>query len=316
MEDQNKQSQSTVLALTKTMESVFETYANNITLKPPHDNFPLSQYVIGAIVTIISNPDILLLWKSGKPESKLSIINAFFNSVQMGLPVGKQFGYAYFIPYGKEVNYQPDYKGLSQLLFNTGRYSFIESRVVYEGEEFTIEDGKIRHTPNVDLDDDDLNKRKLVYAIAHTKDGSPNPFIFLRKRDVEIRRNRSKSYQAYQKNGYTTPWINDTDEMWQKCAIRALFKKVPHSKEIALAQRLSDVDSTEAGSLDYRANLLELGFADPDLSDETIKEMQDIQTIDPETGEILNNNAPVTNINKQKDITDRAVKNMESAKIQ
>lgn len=50
------------------------------------------------------------------------------------LPLNKQLGYAYLVPYGTTPNMIIGYRGYIQLAMRTGQYRYINADVVYEGE--------------------------------------------------------------------------------------------------------------------------------------------------------------------------------------
>lgn len=50
------------------------------------------------------------------------------------LPLNKQLGYAYLVPYGTTPNMIIGYRGYVQLAMRTGQYRYINADIVYEGE--------------------------------------------------------------------------------------------------------------------------------------------------------------------------------------
>lgn len=50
------------------------------------------------------------------------------------LPLNKQLGYAYLVPYGTTPNLIIGYRGYIQLAMRTGQYRYINADIVYEGE--------------------------------------------------------------------------------------------------------------------------------------------------------------------------------------
>lgn len=50
------------------------------------------------------------------------------------LPLNKQLGYAYLVPYGTTPNMIIGYRGYIQLAMRTGQYRYINADIVYEGE--------------------------------------------------------------------------------------------------------------------------------------------------------------------------------------
>ena len=56
------------------------------------------------------------------------------NATSLNLPLNKNLGYAYIIPYGDVPQFQIGYKGLIQLAIRTGAYETINACEVREGE--------------------------------------------------------------------------------------------------------------------------------------------------------------------------------------
>ena len=55
-------------------------------------------------------------------------------AVSLKLPIVKDLGLAYIIPYKGKATFQIGYKGLLQLAMRTGAYKYLNAGVVYEGE--------------------------------------------------------------------------------------------------------------------------------------------------------------------------------------
>jgi len=56
------------------------------------------------------------------------------NATSLNLPLNKNLGFAYVIPYKGIPSFQIGYKGLIQLAIRTGAYRFINSCIIHEGE--------------------------------------------------------------------------------------------------------------------------------------------------------------------------------------
>ena len=66
-------------------------------------------------------------------DSKLLMAEAM-KAASLHLPLNKQLGYAYIVPYGNTPTMIIGYKGLYQLAIRSGLYKNINSDIVYEGE--------------------------------------------------------------------------------------------------------------------------------------------------------------------------------------
>lgn len=77
------------------------------------------------------------------------------NATALNLPLNKNLGYAYVIPYGGVPQFQIGYKGLLQLAIRTGAYETINSCEIREGEilrnKITGEIKFIRESPEKEI---------------------------------------------------------------------------------------------------------------------------------------------------------------------
>lgn len=78
------------------------------------------------------------------------------------LPLNKQLGYAYLVPYGTTPNMIIGYRGYIQLAMRTGQYRYINADIVYEGE-LTHKD---KLTGAISLDGDKTSETVIGY-FAH-----------------------------------------------------------------------------------------------------------------------------------------------------
>lgn len=67
------------------------------------------------------------------------IILEALKAATLKLPINKQLGFAYIIPYKGVPQFQLGYKGYIQLAQRSGQYRYINADVVYEGEQVTYD---------------------------------------------------------------------------------------------------------------------------------------------------------------------------------
>ena len=63
------------------------------------------------------------------------VILEALKAATLKLPINKQLGFAYIIPYGNVPTFQMGYKGYIQLAQRSGQYRYINADLVYEGEQ-------------------------------------------------------------------------------------------------------------------------------------------------------------------------------------
>ena len=178
-----------------------------------------------------------------------SFAASLMNACQLGLEVNTPLGFAWIIPYKREATLQIGYQGYIELARRSGQLRSIYADVVREGDQFRYTRGlnpDLQHEPSTD-DDRESRPMTHVYAVAHVKDSDPI-FVVLTKAQVEARKKRSAAVAS----GRTSPWDTDEEAMWQKTGIRALWKWLPKSTEMAYAQAIdaaTDQGRAETGLL-------------------------------------------------------------------
>lgn len=178
-----------------------------------------------ALTTIRTNPKLL--------ECSIpSLMGAVMQSAQLGLEPGL-IGHCYIIPYGKEATFIIGYKGMIDLARRSGNIQSIAAHEVYENDFIELTYGleeNLKHVPwflRKDEKPTDSGKVVGAYMVAKFNDGGH--FIhYMPISEIEAHRGRSKAA----KNG---PWVTDYTEMCKKTVVRAGWKWLPISVEIASA---------------------------------------------------------------------------------
>lgn len=154
----------------------------------------------------------------------VSLLQCVITAAELGLEPGGALGHAYLVPYGTVATLIIGYRGLIQLMRNSGQLASIRAVVVHEKDVFKLREGieqTIRHEPFLDGDAGPL---KYVYCVAKLKDGSVQIEVMTRAA-VEAIKARSKA----SKSG---PWVTDYDEMAKKTVVRRIAKYLPMSAEL------------------------------------------------------------------------------------
>lgn len=177
-----------------------------------------------------------------------SIVNCVVQASILGLEVNTPLGLASLIPYKNECTLQIEYKGLVQLILDTGKVIDIEADCVRDGDEFDYEFGTaafLKHKPGKD-------RGALTHAWAlaripvYSRDGKTllsvaTKFVVMDEEEVHRVRNHSASYKA----GGSGPWKTDEDQMWTKTAIKRLSKTLP--KDVRFGKALEVDNEQESG---------------------------------------------------------------------
>ncbi len=188
---------------------------------------------------------------------RLSFLGSLFSAAAIGLEPNTPLGHAYLIPYGKECQLVIGYQGMIELARRSGQLKSIQAFAVYEADAFDFSlglDPNLHHVPNLDHagygEPESLVK---VYAVATLESGE-RVFEVLTRKQVLSHRDRGGYARAKARNA-TTPWDTDFVEMARKTAIRAIFRWLPKSAELARAEELEQ--ATDRGSSAVDADILE-----------------------------------------------------------
>ncbi len=145
---------------------------------------------------------------------QMSVVSSAMVAAALDLPIDKNLGYAWVVPYGNKATFQIGYKGFIQLALRTGQYRNINVIEVYEGELVKWN----RLTEEIDLD---FEKRKSDKVIGYTGYFElVNGFrktVYWSKEEIERHKNR------FSKSGFV--WKENYDAMAMKTVVRNMLNK-------------------------------------------------------------------------------------------
>lgn len=186
--------------------------------------------------------------------SPLSIIGSVIEASQLGLEPDGILGQAYLVPFwnGKtkqmEAQLQPGYRGLIALARRSNEISTLFSELVYAKDKFKVVKGdspKLVHEPNYDAED--RGELRGAYAVVLYKDGGKD-FEYMPM--AELNKIRAASKAKDRDGNEYGPWATHPEQMYLKCPIRRLAKRLPLSPEFQRAAVLDEyVDAGVAGSM-------------------------------------------------------------------
>lgn len=172
-----------------------------------------------------------------------SLLLAFLQAAEVGLEFGSAKREAYLVPRRNknlqgvmEATFLPSYIGLVTVARRSGEIVDVEARIVHERDEFEVDYGesKLTHRPHRGADHGPVI---AAWARATWKSGHQK-FEVLWKDDIESIRKSSA-----QPNGFG--WSEWYEEMAKKSAVRRLYKLLPKTDDLALAEDMAggDVDA-------------------------------------------------------------------------
>lgn len=160
---------------------------------------------------------ILSLYNSEKMLQKaepMSVISSAMIAATLDLPIDKNLGYAWVVPYGGKAQFQLGYKGYIQLALRTGQYRNINVIEVYEGELTKWN----RLTEEIDLDFDNKQSDNVIgYTGYFELINGFRKTVYWSKPEIE------KHKKKFSKSDFG--WKNDWDAMAKKTVIRNMLNK-------------------------------------------------------------------------------------------
>lgn len=148
----------------------------------------------------------------------MSVIASCMVAATMDLPVDKNLGYAWVVPYGNRAQFQMGYKGYIQLALRTGQYKSINVVEIREGE-------LVSWNPLTEEIEVDFSKREsdavIGYAGYFKLINGFEKTVFWTKEEVNNHANKfSKTV-----NSKNSVWKSNFDAMAKKTVLRNLLSK-------------------------------------------------------------------------------------------
>lgn len=147
-----------------------------------------------------------------------SIIASAMTAATLDLPVDKNLGFAWIVPYKKSgkkfAQFQMGYKGYVQLGLRTGQYERMNARVINaEAFQGWDEVGE----PIIDWSQIDEAKPSVGYVFAFKLVNGFTKIAFWPRERVEA---HAKNYSQSFKGGYESPWKSNFDAMALKTVVK------------------------------------------------------------------------------------------------
>lgn len=180
-----------------------------------------------AIVQVVEGTPQL---QQAEPQS---IINAAIASAVLNLPIEKNLGFAYIVPYndknkGMLAQFQMGYKGYIQLALRSGEYKYINAVEIKEGEikGYNILTGELNLEFIEDLDKRLENKTVGYASYIEFNNGFRNTLFMTVEQVKKHAEKYSQSYQYDLRKGYSmSNWSKNFDAMALKTVLKLNLSK-------------------------------------------------------------------------------------------
>jgi len=165
---------------------------------------------IASVLQIVSNDSKL------EKVDKVTIYNAAMMAATLQLPINKNLGFAYIVPYSSSAQFQMGWKGYVQLAQRTAQYKKINVTEVYESQFNSF------NTLTEELDADfsvEPSGKIIGYAAFFKLHNGFEKVDFWTIKKVETHAKRfSKTYNS-------GPWQTDFDAMAKKTVLKSILSK-------------------------------------------------------------------------------------------
>lgn len=204
-------------------------------------------------------------------------------AASLKLPLNKQLGYAYIVPYGNTPTMIIGYKGLYQLAIRSGLYKNINADVVYEGEyegydkitgELHLNGEKVSDTPVGYFAYFELTNgfKKMMYMSINEMASYCKKYSATMKNckmsNEELAKMAAK--QAVQGPGNSVGWYGNFNDMATKTVLRRLLSKYGYlSVEMQTAMSVDEAPTAE------------------EQRNQEFAEAKEVMVVDTQTGEVV-----------------------------
>lgn len=174
-----------------------------------------AQGFISSVINVSSSAELAVC-------SPNSVIMCAVVAATLDLPIDKNLGFAYIIPYKERGNpvaqFQIGYKGFIQLAMRTGQYSRLTANVVYEGQLIKANP----FTDDYDFDFEGKKSDKVVGYVAYFRlVNGFEKYNYMTREQVE---KHGKKYSQTYKKGFGK-WAEEFDSMALKTVLKLLLSK-------------------------------------------------------------------------------------------
>lgn len=172
-----------------------------------------------------------------------AVVMEAVKAATLDLPINKQLGFAYIVPYKKVPQFQMGYKGYIQLGLRSGQYRTLNANIVPEG----IEVDEDLLTGEVTFSGERTSKKPQGYFAHMVLLNGFTKTLYMTKADVEDHAKRYSKSFAYD----SSAWKTNFDQMAKKTVIRILLSHYgPMSTDMVTALTSSRDDEADEGDFD------------------------------------------------------------------
>lgn len=235
-----------------------------------------------SLITLVNNDAYLA------DSQPMSIIAGAMQAAQLDLPLEKQFGFAYLVPFYekgvKKAQFILGYKGYIQLAQRSGQYKHINVGTVYEGQLKSW--NPLTEELEIDFDAQESDVAIGYFGYFELLNGFQKTVYWTKE---QMERHRIRNNKARDKQKLSNVWASDYDAMAQKTVLRNLLNKwgilsIEYQKAVVSDEKVFD-DFDEQGNGIFK----DVTPSEPELVEPEFDPAEAINhiEIDENTGEII-----------------------------
>jgi recombination protein RecT len=207
------------------------------------------------------------------------VIQEALKAAVLKLPISKDLGFAYIVPYKGKPKFDIGYKGMIQLAMRSGQVKILNPDVVYEGEFKGID----KLTGVADFSGEKKSDKVVGYfCYMELINGFHKTIYWSKEKVIAHAEKKSPSYKSRK-----SAWTTDFDAMALKTVIRAINKYMPMSVEFLAIPQLDE----ELGEDESVVNANNVDHVNVSFEEET-EATQDSQKTEAEQIEDFNESGP------------------------
>ena len=191
-----------------------------------------------------------------------TVMNGLFIAAALKLPIEKNMGFAYIIPYKNNktgvttAQFQIGYKGLMQLALRSGQVKKLNAIEIYDGQIKSFNP----LTEEIEFDMSAPRTDVIGYAAYMELVNGFNKIIYVTKEEMEQHADKFSQAYRYDKNykKSASVWSTDFDSMAKKTVIKMMLKFAPLSADMQMVEKVDqtsikkadiEIDSTGKGNI-------------------------------------------------------------------
>ena len=192
------------------------------------------------------------------------------------LPINKQLGFAYIVPYKDVPQFQLGYKGYIQLAMRTGQYQNLNAGIIYEGME--IKNNYLAGT--IEIHGDKQSDNEIGYFAYFKLINGFEKCLYMSKEDMT--KHAQKFSKTYSFKG--SSWQTNFSAMALKTVTRLLLSKYGILSTEMQTAITNEADQELGQEIEQKANKTVIDIAD---YNNDVNEIVDV-----ETGEVIQQDEP------------------------